>query len=108
MGEFGGDENRLPSLNAEFLSRFGEPRVLALVICHNPFQTVVGIELPVTHHPGLVRLDAKAQIDNGMHIWMSGYELHNLRNGVAGFAAGTVDRVVPAPTWRQFLVDRCL
>ncbi len=70
------------------------------------FEAVIGKERTVSHHGRCVRLDADAEQHDRIDIGMFGHELQDLRDGVAGFAAGHVDRIVLAPARRQLLVDR--
>ena len=45
------------------------------------------------------------EVDDGVHVRVPGDQAHDLGDGVAGLAAGAVDRVGPAPPGRQLPVD---
>jgi hypothetical protein len=59
-GEFRRNQNRLAGLNAQLSRSLSEPSILALVVLHDPIQTVAGMERAFAHHPGLIRLNSES------------------------------------------------
>ena len=75
------------------------------MVCHDPLQAVVGVEAATRHHLGLVRLDADAEVDDGVDAWVCRDQGHHLGNRVPGLPAGEVDGIVAAPPGWQVLID---
>ena len=89
----------------ELVGGLGEAGVLALVVADDAVEAVAGEEPAVAHHPGLVRLDAEAEVHDGVDVGVLGDQAHHVGDRVTGLAAGAVDRVVAAPPRRQQRVD---
>ena len=53
----------------------GEARVLALVVGDDALEAVVGVEAALPHQPRLVRLDAEAEVDDGVDVGVRGDQL---------------------------------
>ena len=80
--------------------------VLALVEVDDALEVVIRRELAGANELRLVRLHARTDEEDRVDVVVRGEELQELRDRVARFGRGKIDRVAPAPTRRQQRVDR--
>ena len=105
-GELGRGQHRLAGRGGHLGGRGREAGVLAFVVRDDPLQAGVVGEAALAHEAGLVRLDPEPQVHDRVDVGMAGDEVEHFGDGVAGLAAGQVDRVVAAPPGGRLLVDR--